>query len=57
MKLYKWCKDCQKVTEHGKGDVFGMKVEFCMEHRFEPWDSLEEQRMYYIHKLIDAAFS
>jgi hypothetical protein len=39
-RLYKWCKTCDKVTEYSKGSAFGMPVEFCKEHRIEPWESI-----------------
>jgi len=45
VRLYKWCQECDRVTEHGEQDVFDCTIRFCREHSNEPWESI------YCHKL------
>jgi hypothetical protein len=35
VKLYKWCRECDRVTEHGVGLSM-----FCREHPYLPWELL-----------------
>ena len=40
VKLFQWCDECGRVTEHGVAQVLARMVRFCRVHQPDPWAGL-----------------